>query len=386
MVNSMNNDLFDEYQTVEAMWKVLKTKYGGTSTSRLCGLSMSTHSLLANSSPRKRNSSPKQLLSQRKRKKSFNESAIGSANRRAKLHSLFSETHSLLTPLIYFLIGVSSSGNRLSLSNRLSLKFQEKFDLPEAPYVNRAILRAMGRRYCDNRCRLKKKFDKVIVNCPEHIEEADWTYLCNLWQDTVYVGKCNKYKASRSKPRIHHVVGSKPFYKVKNEMKKKKKIMNPDLPELWKETHYSEKRNSWTDGSQTVYDKLKEVQGQSMENGSVPLTDEGALIDAEEAREAAAAAERKCEEALAETSQTHKNTEQLAETMANMQSQINLLLQLYGRNMPSNDANCSTNDDDFLEDVDAMECKMGDQRCFEDKATFCFHNEGYWNDAFIFGT
>ncbi|KAH7846853.1 hypothetical protein Vadar_018849 [Vaccinium darrowii] len=203
-------------------------------------------------------------------------------------------------------------------------------------------------------------------------------------------GKCNKYKASRSKPRIHHVAGSQPFYKVKNDMKKKKKIVNPDLPELWKETHYSEKRNCWTDGSQTVYDKLKEVQGQSMENGFVPLTDEelscavlgpkpgyirglghgpkpsltksgqpsrAQLIrDAEEAREAAAAAERKCDEALAEAAQTRKNTEQLSENMANMQSQINLLLQLNGRNMPSNDANCSTNDGDLLGDEDAMEC------------------------------
>ncbi|KAH7836354.1 hypothetical protein Vadar_000230 [Vaccinium darrowii] len=95
---------------------------------------------------------------------------------------------------------------------------REEFDLPEAPYVNRAILRAMGRRYCDNRSHLKKKFDRGIVNCPEHIEEADWTYLYNLWENTVYVGKCNKYKASRSKPRIHHVAGSKPFYKVKNDM------------------------------------------------------------------------------------------------------------------------------------------------------------------------
>ncbi|KAH7833250.1 hypothetical protein Vadar_004516 [Vaccinium darrowii] len=240
---------------------------------------------------------------------------------------------------------------------------REKFNLPEAPYVNRAILRAM--------------------------EEADWTYLCNLWQDTIYVGKCNKYKASRSKPRIHHVAGSKPFYKVKNDMKKKKKIVNPDLPELWKETHYSEKRNCWTDGSQTVYDKLKETKDQSIENGSVPLTDEelscavlgpkpgyirglghgpkpsltksgqasrAQLIrDAEEAREAAAAAERKCDEALAEAAQTRKNTEQLSETMANMQSQINLLLQLNGRSMPSNDANCSTNYGDLLGDEDAME-------------------------------
>ncbi|KAF7146102.1 hypothetical protein RHSIM_Rhsim04G0140200 [Rhododendron simsii] len=145
-----------------------------------------------------------------------------------------------------------------------------------------------------------------------------------------------------------------------------------DLLETWKETHYNEKRKCWTDGSETICKKLKDVQDQAMANGSVPLTDEelsctafgpkpgyirglghvpkrsltkssqtsqAQLIrDAEEAREETTAAQKKCEEALVEAAQARKNTEQLAETMANIQSQLNFWLQQNGRNMPSNDA------------------------------------------------
>ncbi|KAI8568055.1 hypothetical protein RHMOL_Rhmol02G0167800 [Rhododendron molle] len=130
--------------------------------------------------------------------------------------------------------------------------------------------------------------------------------------------KCGKYKDSRSKPRNHHVAGSKAFYKVKDHLK-----------------------------------KLKDVQDQAMANGSVPLTDEelsctvfgpkpgyirglghgpnsltksgqtsrAQLIrDVEEARKETTAAQKKCEEALVDAAQARKNTEQLAETIANMQS------------------------------------------------------------------
>ncbi|KAG5563004.1 hypothetical protein RHGRI_005672 [Rhododendron griersonianum] len=184
--------------------------------------------------------------------------------------------------------------------------------------------------------------------------------------------KCDKYKDSRSKPRNQHVAGSKAFYKVKNHLKKKNDGVNPDLPETWKKIHYSEKRKCWTDGSETVYKKLKDVQDQAMANGSVPLTDEelsctifgpkpgyirglghgpkpsltksgqtsrAQLIrDAEEAREETTAAQKKCEEALVEATQARKNIDPLVETIANMQSQLNFLLQQNGRNMPSNDA------------------------------------------------
>ncbi|KAH7849897.1 hypothetical protein Vadar_024665 [Vaccinium darrowii] len=43
MLSSMSNDLldeFDEYPTAKAMWKTLKAKYGGTSTTRLRGLTI----------------------------------------------------------------------------------------------------------------------------------------------------------------------------------------------------------------------------------------------------------------------------------------------------------------------------------------------------------
>ncbi|KAG5555616.1 hypothetical protein RHGRI_006312 [Rhododendron griersonianum] len=63
--------------------------------------------------------------------------------------------------------------------------------------------------------------------------------------------KCDKYKDNREKPRIHHVTGSKAFYKAKNDLKKK--CMNHDLPETWKETHYSQKRKCWTDGAEGAY-------------------------------------------------------------------------------------------------------------------------------------
>ncbi|KAG5530445.1 hypothetical protein RHGRI_025407 [Rhododendron griersonianum] len=116
---------------------------------------------------------------------------------------------------------------------------REKFDLPETTYVDKAILQSMGKRYYDSQSRLKTMFEKGVVDCPAHIEGADWTYLCNLWQDKDYKEKCNKYKVSRSKPRNHHVAGSKAFYKVKNHLK-----------------------------------QLKDVQDQAMANGSVPLTDE----------------------------------------------------------------------------------------------------------------
>ncbi|XP_058196884.1 uncharacterized protein LOC131312888 isoform X1 [Rhododendron vialii] len=266
---------------------------------------------------------------------------------------------------------------------------REKFDLPEATYVDKAILQSMGKRYCDCRSRLKKKFEKGAVDCPTHIDGADWGYLSNLWQDKDYQEKCDKYKDSRSKPRNHHVAGSKAFYKVKNHLKKKNNGLNPDLPETWMKTHYSEKRKCWTDGSETIYKKLKDVQDQAMANGSVPLTDEelsctvfgskpgyirglghgpkpsltksgqtsrAQLIrDAEEAREETTAAQKRCEEALVEAALARKNTEQLAETVANMQSQLNFLLQQNGHNMSSNDANYSTNDGDRLVDEDAME-------------------------------
>ncbi|KAF7130808.1 hypothetical protein RHSIM_Rhsim10G0150700 [Rhododendron simsii] len=37
-------------------------------------------------------------------------------------------------------------------------------------------------------------FEKGVINCPAHMVGADWTYLCNLWQDKDYKEKCNKYK------------------------------------------------------------------------------------------------------------------------------------------------------------------------------------------------
>ncbi|KAH7862118.1 hypothetical protein Vadar_000175 [Vaccinium darrowii] len=150
--------------------------------------------------------------------------------------------------------------------------------------------------------------------------------------------KCGKYKVSRSKPRIHHATGSRAFYKVKNDM-----------------------------------DKLKQVKDQSMENGSTPLSDEelsrtvlehksgylrglgdgpkpsstksgqisrAQLIrDAEEARQEATSLKRSCEEAQMIAAEARKNGEQLAKTVANMQSTLNFLLQQQnGRNVPSNDA------------------------------------------------
>ncbi|KAI8560251.1 hypothetical protein RHMOL_Rhmol04G0241000 [Rhododendron molle] len=44
----------------------------------------------------------------------------------------------------------------------------------------------MGKQYCDSQSRLKKKFEKGTVDCPAHIEGADWGYLSNLWQDKDY--------------------------------------------------------------------------------------------------------------------------------------------------------------------------------------------------------
>ncbi|KAF7151007.1 hypothetical protein RHSIM_Rhsim02G0136300 [Rhododendron simsii] len=226
-----------------------------------------------------------------------------------------------------------------------------------------------------NRSRLKKKFEKGAVDCPAHIDGADWGYLSNLWQEKDYQEKCDKYKDSRSKPRNHYVAGSKAFYKIKNHWKKKNNGVNLDLPETWMKTHYSEKRKCWTNGiifCDICKKKLKDVQDQAMANGSVPLTDEelsctifgskpgyirglghgpkpsltkfgqtsrAQLIkDAEEAREETTAAQKRCDEALVEAALARKNTEQLAETVANMQSQLNFLLQQNGRNMPSNNA------------------------------------------------
>ena len=43
MLSSMHNDLigeFEQYTTAQDMWKALKLRYGGTSTTRLCGLTM----------------------------------------------------------------------------------------------------------------------------------------------------------------------------------------------------------------------------------------------------------------------------------------------------------------------------------------------------------
>jgi hypothetical protein len=43
MLSSMHNDLIGEfkvYPTAQGMWEALKLKYGGTSTTRLCGLTM----------------------------------------------------------------------------------------------------------------------------------------------------------------------------------------------------------------------------------------------------------------------------------------------------------------------------------------------------------
>ncbi|KAI8552095.1 hypothetical protein RHMOL_Rhmol06G0238300 [Rhododendron molle] len=79
------------------------------------------------------------------------------------------------------------------------------------------------------------------------------------------------------------------------------------------------------------------------------------IRDVEEAREEAAEAKRSCEEALMEATHACKNTEQLAENMPTMQSQLIFLMQLQnGCNMPSNDANCSTIDGDHLMNKDTM--------------------------------
>lgn len=68
-------------------------------------------------------------------------------------------------------------------------------------------------------------------------------------------------------------------------MHQKKKGMNHDLPETWKETHDSQKRKCWTDGAEDAYDKLKQLKDQSMESGSTPKSDEGSHVQSLDANQ-----------------------------------------------------------------------------------------------------
>ncbi|KAH7867351.1 hypothetical protein Vadar_032367 [Vaccinium darrowii] len=173
--------------------------------------------------------------------------------------------------------------------------------------------------------------------------------------------KCGRYKVSLSKPRIHNAARSRAFYKVKNDMNKLKQVKDqsmengstPSLDEELSRTvlgHKSGYLRGLGDGPKTSSTKSGQISRAQL------------IRDAEEARQEVAALKRSCEEAQMIAAEARKNSEQLAETVANMQSILNFLLQQQnGCNVPSNDANCSTINGDHLVNGDTMQYEVVDE-------------------------
>ncbi|CAL5349065.1 unnamed protein product [Camellia sinensis] len=157
---------------------------------------------------------------------------------------------------------------------------QEGFKFTNEPYAIESILNLMHDRYKSYRHDLRQRFrsfptmESALADPPENMEKETWKFLCEKWSDKDYKVRCGKNKLNREKLKVLHTAGSKAFRKNRATGEEL------GLVELYKKTHFSEKKEAWVHADAEIrHYKLEKRQEKAIEEGSCPISDEQLSIE-----------------------------------------------------------------------------------------------------------
>ncbi|CAL5353542.1 unnamed protein product [Camellia sinensis] len=163
---------------------------------------------------------------------------------------------------------------------------QEGFKFTNEPYAIESILNLMHDRYKSYRHDLRQRFrsfptmESALADPPENMEKETWKFLCEKWSDKDYKVRCGKNKLNREKLKVLHTAGSKAFRKVQYDERDRATGEELELVELYKKTHFSEKKEAWVHADAEIrHYKLEKRQEKAIEEGSCPISDEQLSIE-----------------------------------------------------------------------------------------------------------
>ncbi|CAL5420286.1 unnamed protein product [Camellia sinensis] len=162
---------------------------------------------------------------------------------------------------------------------------QEGFKFTNEPYAIESILNLMHDRYKSYRHDLRQRFrsfptmESALADPPENMEKETWKFLCEKWSDKDYKVRCGKNKLNREKLKVLHTAGSKAFRKVQYDERDRATGEELGLVELYKKTHFSEKKEAWCMLMLRLDYKLEKRQEKAIEEGSCPMSDEQLSIE-----------------------------------------------------------------------------------------------------------
>ncbi|CAL5424246.1 unnamed protein product [Camellia sinensis] len=162
----------------------------------------------------------------------------------------------------------------------------EGFKFTNEPYAIESILNLMHDRYKSYRHDLRQRFrsfptmESALADPPENMEKETWKFLCEKWSDKDYKVRCGKNKLNREKLKVLHTAGSKAFRKVQYDERDRGTGEELGLVELYKKTHFSEKKEAWVHADAEIrHYKLEKRQEKAIEEGSCPISDEQLSIE-----------------------------------------------------------------------------------------------------------
>ncbi|CAL5323004.1 unnamed protein product [Camellia sinensis] len=92
--------------------------------------------------------------------------------------------------------------------------------------------------------------------------------------------RCGKNKLNREKLKVLHTASSKAFRKVQYAERDRATGEELGLVELYKKTHFSEKKEAWVHADAEIrHYKLEKRQEKAIEEGSCPISDEQLSIE-----------------------------------------------------------------------------------------------------------
>ncbi|KAF5932543.1 hypothetical protein HYC85_028714 [Camellia sinensis] len=146
-----------------------------------------------------------------------------------------------------------------------ALRSLEGFKFTNEPYAIESILNLMHDRYKSYRHDLRQRFrrfptmESALADPPENMEKETWKFLCEKWSDKDYKVRCGKNKLNREKLKVLHTAGSKAFRKVQYDERDRATGEELGLVELYKKTHFSEKKEAWVHADAEIRHSLKAI-------------------------------------------------------------------------------------------------------------------------------
>lgn len=152
---------------------------------------------------------------------------------------------------------------------RLSAKFDIKTS--EAP-VHNACMQMMKKAIRQQRYRLKKKyFDPfplhlVSKTSPvKSLNDEQWNDLVELWKTPEKMNTCRRMKDNRANVKFHQTTGSRSYMVHVENLGDKYKDHDPDALDLFKECHYSKKKEGYTPAVQLAITEMENKQSTLVE-------------------------------------------------------------------------------------------------------------------------